>query len=703
MLEELKQALKLHKEQNFTQAEKVYLSILQKDQQNFETLQLLGTLYLQTGKFDDSEVLLTKALKINSNNPNVLNNLGILFKNKKDFKKSEIFFKKNIKINNFLDSKINLGNVYISSEKFENALNLFKELNKNNNDLKILNGLAWSSYLNGLYSESEALFENIFSKNIFYDELYRNYSLVLNKLKKYNHALKVINKVLFYNKNDFEALILRADIFLNLNQNESAENDLNYAKTLQPKNPVILNAITEYFKKNKDFEKIVNLLKNLNFDDENYSELSIRFLRAKLNCCNWDGLASLSETIKTLVKKEIPLEPLSLKFIIDDEKIHSKASEIFWKKKYNYENFKFSFLKKENKKIKIGYFSPDFGDHAVTHHALKLFTNYNRNNFEVLCFSSYSRKDNFRNIIRENVNQFYDIQDKNNLEVLEILDKEGLDIAVDLAGHTQHSMSKFFQYPIAKKKIIYLGFPGTMGSNNSYDYIICDPYIITESSKNFYFEKILYIKNCFTDLGSLRLFNNLKRKDFNLPDKSILIGAMNRTDKLLPEVFDIWMSVISKLKNVFLCIPRNSKIVEDNLKKYCENKKFDFSKILFLQRTDTRDDYLKRLSLMDFSLDTFPYNGHTISLDNLRSGVPVITMQGSSYASRVTYSLLKNLNMDELISNSVEDYKNKIKFYSEKNSELNKIKNKLKDNFMTYCETNNFLSNLEEGYRKILN
>ncbi|WP_440679460.1 tetratricopeptide repeat protein [Candidatus Pelagibacter sp. HIMB1517] len=125
MLEELKQALKLHKEQNFTQAEKVYLGILQKDQQNFETLQLLGTLYLQTGKFDDSEVFLTKALKINSNNPNVLNNLGILFKNKKDFKKSEIFFKKNIKINNFLDSKINLGNVYILSEKFENALNLF--------------------------------------------------------------------------------------------------------------------------------------------------------------------------------------------------------------------------------------------------------------------------------------------------------------------------------------------------------------------------------------------------------------------------------------------------------------------------------------------------------------------------------------------------------------------------------------------------
>ena len=703
MLEELKQALELHKQKKFNQAEKIYLDILIKYGQNFETLQLLGTLYLQIGKNNNSEKYLTKAYKINSNNSNVLNNLGILYKNNKDFNKAEVFFKKNIKINDHLDSKINLGNTLILSEKFKEALNLFIDLSKISNDLKVLNGLAWSYYLNGFYLKSENLFESIFSKNIFYDEMYRNYSLVLNKLKKYEQALRVINKVLFYNKSDFEALIIRSETYLNLSQNDSAEKDLLDAKELQPKNPKILSALTEYYKKNNFFDKIEKLLENIDFNDENYSELSIKFLRAKLNCCSWNDLDSLKNIITKLIEKNVPLDPLSLKFVVDDESCHFKASENFWKKKYNFENFNFNFSKIQNDKIKIGYFSPDFGDHAVTHHALKLFTNFNRNDFEICCFSSFLRNDAYKDKIKNNVDKFIDIENKNNFEVLQILDNENLDIAVDLGGHTQNSASKFFQYPIAKKKIIYLGYPGTMGSKDSYDYILCDQNIVPEKETKYYFEQMLYLDGCFTDLGQINEFKDLKRSDYNLPDNVILIGSMNRTDKLLPEFFDIWMSVINRSNNIFLCIPRVSDSAELNLKKHCQNKKFNFNKIIFLKRLQTREDYLKRLSLLDFSLDSFPYNGHTISLDNLRSGVPVITIPGHSYASRVTFSLLKNLKLTELISETLDDYKNKIKFYSENKEELKKIKKKIIYNFKIYNQSNNFVKNVEDLYKKILN
>jgi len=702
MSKDLKQALYFHQQNKFKEAENIYLKILNENKNNFDALQLIGALYLQVNNLEKSEKYLLKSYQVNSKNQNILNNLGILYKIKKNFSKSEFYLKRNIKINNFFDSKINLGNIYILTKKYNEALKYFLEIQSNSNDIRVLNGLGWSYYLNGDYSNALKIYEDVFLKNIFFEDLYKNYSLILNKLKKFKDSIKVLNKAIFYNKNNIETLILRADAYLNLNYTEKSEEDLLSAYSLDTKNPSALLALAEFYSREKKFDKIINILKNLDLAKSELAELSSRFLRAKLNCCNWEKLNELIGVLKKHIGNSIPLEPIHIKYCIDDEAIHQKVSKNFWDNKNQIEKINLNFSNKKNTKIKIGYFSPDFGDHAVTHHAIKLFTKYNKHEFEVYCYSSFKRNDQFRENIINNVDGFYDLDNQNNIEILKKLENTNLDIAVDLAGHTQNTLVKFFSYPIAKKKITYLGYPGSIGVKESIDYILCDQNILPKEFQKYYFEKILYTSRCYTDLGSINDLDKLDKKKYGLPTEKLLIGAFNRSDKILPSIFDIWMDTLKINSQAVILFPDYGDVQRENIKKYCKIHKYNFDQIIFLKRLNTREDYLRRLSLIDFSVDTFPYNGHTVSLDNLKCGIPVVTLKGNSYASRVTASLLENLNISNFIANDRDEYKKILSNYLINSEQLLEIKKKLKIEFKKYNENVNYVKDIENIYRSIL-
>ena len=702
MSKDLKQALYFHQQNKFKEAENIYLKILNENKNNFDALQLIGALYLQVNNLEKSEKYLLKSYQVNSKNQNILNNLGILYKIKKNFSKSEFYLKRNIKINNFFDSKINLGNIYILTKKYNEALKYFLEIQSNSNDIRVLNALGWSYYLNGDYSNALKIYESAISKNIFFEDLYKNYSLILNKLKKFKDSIKVLNKAIFYNKNNIETLILRADAYLNLNYTEKSEEDLLSAYSLDTKNPSALLALAEFYSREKKFDKIINILKNLDLAKSELAELSSRFLRAKLNCCNWEKLNELIGVLKKHIGNSIPLEPIHIKYCIDDEAIHQKVSKNFWDNKNQIEKINLNFSNKKNTKIKIGYFSPDFGDHAVTHHAIKLFTKYNKHKFEVYCYSSFKRNDQFRENIINNVDGFYDLDNQNNIEILKKLENTNLDIAVDLAGHTQNTLVKFFSYPIAKKKITYLGYPGSIGAKESIDYILCDQNILPKEFQKYYFEKILYTSRCYTDLGNINDLDVFDKKKYGLPTDKLLIGAFNRSDKILPDIFDIWMDTLKINSQAVILFPDYGDVQRENIKKYCKIHKYNFDQIIFLKRLNTREDYLRRLSLIDFSVDTFPYNGHTVSLDNLKCGIPVVTLKGNSYASRVTASLLENLNISNFIANDRDEYKKILSNYLINSEQLLEIKKKLKIEFKKYNENVNYVKDIENIYRSIL-
>ena len=247
-----------------------------------------------------------------------------------------------------------------------------------------------------------------------------------------------------------------------------------------------------------------------------------------------------------------------------------------------------------------------------------------------------------------------------------------------------------------------MGYPGSIGSQESVDYILCDQNILPKKFQKYYFEKILYTSNCYTDLGHINDLGILDKKNYGLPTDKLLIGAFNRSDKILPEIFDIWMDTLKINSQAVILFPDYGNVQRENIKKYCKIHKYNFDQIIFLKRLKTREDYLKRLSLIDFSLDTFPYNGHTVSLDNLKCGIPIVTLKGNSYASRVTASLLENLNIVDFIANNRDEYKKIFSNYLINSGQLSEIKNKIKIEFKKYNENVNFVKDVESIYKSIL-
>ena len=705
MIPTLKEAIKLHQANLLDQAEESYLQILKNNPNVSETFQLLGTLYLQKNNLEKSEEYLLKYLKVNSKSSLALNNLGILKKKIKNYEKAEYFFKKNIKINNHWDSRVNLGNLYLEIKDFKNSLTVFHNLSIEKKDSKVLSGLALSYFMNGKVPDAIHLFESLINENLYNSDCLFNYAFCLNKLKKYKESISILNKLIFLEPSYLRAYLIRADSFLNLRQMKSCENDLNAAIKLNGESLEVLTALVEFLKREGRFDEIVQILKNIDFDSkENFFLLGL-FLHAKLKFCDWNNLSSIQHKATKLANtNENIMDPIHLKYINDDPEAHLKVARHFWKEKFNFFKYELEInsSSEANSKIKIGYFSGDFGDHAVSHQVKELLINYNKNLFEVYCFSSYKRNDELNTEIRNSVDQFIDLHEMGDNEIIKLVSQYNLDIGVDLAGFTENSMSQLFNFNLAKVKINYQGFPGTLG-NEHHDFIMCDPFVIPPEHKNFYDEKLLYIEDCYADISDVHNLPSTNRKEFNLPIDAILIGALNRPEKILPEIFSIWMSAISKCDKAYLAMAISSDVTKKNLENFCNQNQFEFKKIIFLDRVPNREDYLSRISHFDFSLDTHPYNGHTISLDNLKSLTPVLTLCGNSYASRVTYSLLKNLELDDFVAHNLREYEDKIVHFCTHLNEVNLARNKLKTFFQKKIKLKkNLVSRIEDKYLEII-
>ena len=138
------------------------------------------------------------------------------------------------------------------------------------------------------------------------------------------------------------------------------------------------------------------------------------------------------------------------------------------------------------------------------------------------------------------------------------------------------------------------------------------------------------------------------------------------------------MNILKKHTNIYLALNIRNINIQNNIKNYCDENNFDFNRLIFLDYVENHDQYLERMSNFDLYLDTFPYNGHTIVNEALfQSCVPTISLNGKSFASRVSMSLLSTLNLSKLIATNETDYYNKIDYFCSNLDELKKIKKKL--------------------------
>ena len=426
------------------------------------------------------------------------------------------------------------------------------------------------------------------------------------------------------------------------------------------------------------------------------------FLSTKLKICDWSEFDNyVKEIAKKLQEQQKVINPFSLLGLIDDPALHMKCAEIFIKEKFCENNILGPITKrKRNEKIRIGYFSADFRNHPVSYLTAELFETHNKEQFEIYGFSfARSSGDEMTMRLSESFSQFIDISKKSDIEIAQLSRDLEIDIAIDLGGFTTDARTSIFSYRVAPIQVSYLGFLGSMYAQY-YDYLITDITIIPEYLQKYYSEKLIYLP-CYqvNDRKRQISIKKFSRKNLGLPAAGFIFCCFNNNYKILPEVFGSWMRILNAVIGSVLFLYGDNEWSEKNLKREAEKMGVDPKRIIF-GKFVSRDEYLARYQSCDLFLDTTPYNAGTTASDALWAGVPVLTLIGKSFQSRVAASLLNAINLPELIATSREEYEFLAIELAKNPEKLTLIKKKLSENrLMTpLFNTPLFTRNIEKAY-----
>jgi len=409
---------------------------------------------------------------------------------------------------------------------------------------------------------------------------------------------------------------------------------------------------------------------------------------------------------KNLTANEKVISPFALLALNDKATLHKKSSEIYIQSNFPFNPVLGPILKLSvNQKIRVGYYSADFHNHATGYLMAELFELHDKNKFELIGFSfGPIANDEMRQRLQKSFDQFVEVGNKSDIEIAQLSRNLNIDIAVDLKGFTRDSRSGIFSNRAAPIQVNYLGYPGTMGADYM-DYIIADKTVIPVESQSYYSEKVVYLPDSYQVNDRKRLISEKQftRQELGLPETGFVFCCFNNNYKILPSTFEGWMRILKAVDGSVLWLFKDNPWVVENLKKEAQKQGLDRQRLVFADYMPL-SDHLARHRQADLFLDTLPYNAHTTTSDALWTGLPVLTLMGRSFAGRVAGSLLNAIDLPELITNTQVEYEALAIELAMSPNKLADIKSKLMANRLTapLFDTPLFAKNIEAAYIKMM-
>ena len=625
-------------------------------------------------KFKEAQIKCDDIKKHFDENVEFLHIYGFVFFNLKNYEKAIVQWEKAVKINpKFVDGLNNLGNALSRIGKFDEAINyLNKALNLRPDFFETYYTLSEIFYQKGIYDKSlkninEAL--NLKPEDLL---TIKSKLSILSKMKMKKEYLKFLEKVIPYHPKETELYYKKAQIFSELGMNTSSINTYKTILMIDPEYPYVLGNVVQ--------EKLLN--------------------------CDWNNLdRDLNDLKNKILEDKKIASPMLLSTVFDSSELLFKASKI-WIQQFDEGNSRFQAqILEKNTKIKIGYFSADFRDHPIGHLIVKMLETHDKSKYEIFGFylgKRHEENDIFHSRIKKAFTKFYDVSNMSNEEIISLSKNLKIHIAIDLMAHTGGHEGKFgiFQKKLAPIQINFLGYPGTSGSDKI-DYIIADKTVIPEKNKKFFSEKVIYLPHSYQPSEKDRVISEKKftKQILNLPKDDFIFCCFNTIKKILPNTVNLWAEILNQVpKSVLWLLSDNNDAIQ-NLKIEFEKKKIDPKRIIFGTKVPIME-HLVRIKFADLFLDTFPYNAHTSCSDSIWAGLPILTLEGDSFQSRVASSLLKTTGLNELISKNEKEYVDKAVHIAKNQEYLNQLKNKLlasKDSNPLF-DNKSFTYNIENAY-----
>lgn len=333
--------------------------------------------------------------------------------------------------------------------------------------------------------------------------------------------------------------------------------------------------------------------------------------------------------------------------------------------------------RKPSKRLRIGYVSSDLREHAIGFLMSELFELHNRDKVEVFAYyCGIKTEDPTKKRIQAAAEHWVDITGMDDLTAARQVVADGIDILVDINGYTRDARTKMLAYRPAPVIVNWLGFPGSMASPY-HQYIIADDWIIPKDFELYYTEKVVRLP-CYQPNDRKRVIapERPSRKDAGLPEDAVVFCCFNGGHKLRQLTFDRWIKILAGVPNSVLWLLGSSEFPQQTLKAYAAQRGIEPDRIIFAGK-QRNPNHLARYPLADLFLDTFPYGAHTTASDALWMGVPVLTVSGRGFASRVCGSLVRAADMPEMICDSPEDYVKKAIALGNDRAALQRCRDKL--------------------------
>ena len=446
-----------------------------------------------------------------------------------------------------------------------------------------------------------------------------NRGVVLTDLGRFDEALAAHDRARAAAPRDPRALANRAGLLALLGRPVEAARDLQAVVALDPRHPRALGDL----------------------------------LHVRRQACDWRDDAALRQAVRSeLEAGRAAINPFATLTVFDDPAVHRICAEraappsaplSAWPDR------------PAGDRIRVAYLSADLHDHATARLMAGLFEAHDRARFEIIALS-YG--PDLGGALRERIDATFerriDVRRMSDAQVAALARELGIDIAVDLKGHTQDGRPGILAHRAAPVQVSWLGYPGTLAAPYI-DYVIADAVVLPPGAEADWSEAVVRLPLYQPNDAPTPTGVTATREAAGLPDGVFVFGCLNNPAKITPESFASWMEILRQAPGAVLWLYEGSPGVAANLLASAEAAGVDPQRLVFAAPAP-HAEHLARQGLADLVLDTWPYGAHTTASDALRMGVPVLALPGRSFASRVSASLLTALGLPELIASDVRAY-----------------------------------------------
>jgi predicted O-linked N-acetylglucosamine transferase (SPINDLY family) len=739
LMMKLKEASGLHQQGMLAEAERLYRDVLAQAPAQPDALHFLGVLETQRGRHEAGLTLMDRALKVSPGNAAILYNRANTLREMGRLEDALAGYDAALKIRkDNIAALNNRGTVLQSLHRYQKAIDNFDavlRLNPHHADALVNRGNALVELKRGaealenydralviapsavaaLYGKGNALanLNRLEEAVSFYEralalepnnpQLLNNCGNALCKLSRYGEAIAAFDRAIAAAPRDADPFSNRGNALMLLRRFEEALASYERALVLHPDHGETLYGRASALVELKRHDEAIAAFQELLRKQPDYPYALGMLVYAQRTCCDWRDNAAASEMIEAIRAGKRVATPLVLLAVSDSDGDKLRCAEILMRDKYPPRlDAAPRRPAQRHDRIRVAYLSADFRQHPVPVLMAGVFEHHDRVRFETIALShGLNDASEMRSRLERSFDRFIDVQGKSDRELAALTVDLDIDILVDLTGLTAHARQGLLSLRPAPVQVNYLGYAGSFGGAHV-DYIVADRTVIPEEQKQFYAEQVVYLPDCFMPHDSTRRIAETvpSRTAAGLPARGFVFASFNNAYKFNAPVFAISMRLLDAIPDSVLWLPMANAAATRNLRREAQERGINPDRIVFAPHLPRAEDHLARLKLADLFLDTFPYNAHTTASDALWAGVPLLTRQGKSFASRVAASLLLAVGLPDLITHDAEAYERKALELARDPAALGALRATLAANrdSCALFDTARFTRNLEAAY-----